>query len=161
MGLFMISAMNSGNVIGYDMGRKGEAIRRLNSDGILNVNPQTVFDASLILLKVSDSKKLQSFLKMWFYFPSTAEAYQNFTLALGKDSGGARPSNTLLSTEQFSPLSELAIVLSVINEGVTVPFRWGFHDICCLALQRLLLKSWCDSHEDFMKSLLSGSLRAR
>lgn len=58
MGLFMISAMNSGNVIGYQMGREREAIKRLNFDGILNVNPQTVFDVSLILLKVRDSKKL-------------------------------------------------------------------------------------------------------
>lgn len=55
----MISVMNSGNVTGYQMGRQGEAIKRLNFDGILNVNPQTLFDASLILLKVSDSKKLQ------------------------------------------------------------------------------------------------------
>lgn len=142
MGLFMISAMNSGNVIGYQMGREREAIKRLNFDGILNVNPQTVFDVSLILLKVRDSKKLQSFLKMWFYFPSTAKAYQNFTLALEKNSGGARPNNTLCSTEQFSPLSELAVVFSIVDEGVIVPFRQGFHDICCLALQRLLLKSW-------------------
>lgn len=60
---------------------------------------------------------------MGFDFPSIAEVYQNFTLALGKDLGGARPNNTLFSTEQFCPLSELDVVLSVINEGVIVPFR--------------------------------------
>lgn len=68
-------------------------------------------------------------------FPSTAEANQNFTLAPGKDSGGARP-RTQFSPEQSSPLLELAVVLSVINEGDTVPLgevsmifaAWHFRD---------------------------------
>jgi len=131
----MISVINSGSVIACQMGKK-EAFKRLNFDGILNVNPQTVFDASLILLNVGDSEKLQSFLKMWFYFLSTAEGYQNSTLALGRDSGSARPDNTLFSSEPFSPLSELAIVLFI------VPFKWGFHDICCLALWILMWFPW-------------------
>lgn len=64
MSLVMIPTMNSGNVIGCQMGRKREAIKRWYFDGILNAIPQTVFNASLILLEVSDSKILQEFLKM-------------------------------------------------------------------------------------------------
>lgn len=144
------------------MGRKGEAVKRLNLFGILNVTPYPVFNDSLVLLKVSGLKILQSFLKMWFYFPKYSRDLVKFYFGPRKRLGRCfRHSNTLLSTEQFSPLSEPAVVLSVINEGVIVLFRRGFHDICCLALQRLLLKSWCDCHEDFVLSLLNGSLHVR
>lgn len=60
---------------------------------------------------------------MQLYFPSMAKARGNSALALGEDAGGARPSNTAFSSEHSSPLWEMAVVLSVINEGVIIPFR--------------------------------------
>lgn len=156
----MISAMNSENVVGYQMRRKGEAIKRLNVDGILNVNPQTLFDASLVLLKVVTLKSSSNSWKCDFL----SEVQQRFVKILPwpqEKSREVQEPITSFSTKQFSSLSELAVMLSVINEGVIVPFRWGFRDICCLALQRVSLKSWCDSHEDFVKPLLTGSLHAR
>lgn len=82
-----------------------------------------IFDASLFPLKVSGSKKPRSFLKMQLYFPSMAKAHGNSALTLGEDVGGARPRNAAFSSQHSSPLLEMAVVLSVINEGVITPFR--------------------------------------
>lgn len=52
-----------------------------------------------------------------------AKAHGNSALTLGEDVGGARPRNAAFSSQHSSPLLEMAVVLSVINEGVITPFR--------------------------------------